>query len=89
VPPPHRPGSCSPNVATTVSGSPTGFNRIVITGPAGFRAGTERFTVTCLLRANTAMSSMTTNGEGQRRRQALRDLAGNAAKDTQWSFRTR
>jgi hypothetical protein len=48
----------SPNINRTFTGSPTGFNRIRITGPGAFRASTNRLAITGLLRANTAMSSV-------------------------------
>jgi methionine-rich copper-binding protein CopC len=46
--------------ATTFVGSPTGFNKFLITGPAGFRASASRSVLTGKKLPNTAMSSMTT-----------------------------
>ena len=48
----------SPNSNRTFTGSPTGFNRVLITGPGGFQASTNRLAITGLLKANTAMSSV-------------------------------
>jgi len=47
-------------VASRVTGSPTGFNRVVITGPGGFRQSTSRFTVLGQMPADTAMTSVGT-----------------------------
>lgn len=44
--------------AGPVTGSPTGFNRILITGPGGFRASRSGFILTGQMPANTAMSSV-------------------------------
>jgi len=41
-----------------VTGSPTGFNRLVITGPGAFRESTNLFTVLGQMPANTAMTSV-------------------------------
>ena len=48
----------TPNAIRTFTGSPTGFNRVVITGPGGFRASTNRLAVSGKLKTNTAMSSI-------------------------------
>lgn len=48
----------SPNVNRTFTGSPTGFNRVLVTGPGGFKASTSRLAVSGMLLANTAMSSI-------------------------------
>jgi hypothetical protein len=49
-------------VPGTVTGSPTGFNRVVVRGPAGNIVGqTKQFTVTGQLLANTAMSQVSTD----------------------------
>jgi hypothetical protein len=48
----------TPNAARTFTGSPTGFNRVVITGPGGFRASTNRLAISGKLKTNTAMSSV-------------------------------
>ena len=45
-------------VKRTFTGSPTGFNRVVITGPGRFKASTSRLAITGQMRANTAMSSV-------------------------------
>ena len=48
-------------IARRFTGSPTGFNRIVITGPGGFRESTNLFTVLGQMPANTAMTSVGTD----------------------------
>jgi len=48
----------NPTFERTFTGSPTGFNQVVITGPGGFRASTNRLAITGMLKANTAMSSI-------------------------------
>lgn len=45
-------------LASRVTGSPNGFNRVVITGPGGFRESTNLFTVLGQMPANTAMTSV-------------------------------
>lgn len=47
-------------VNRTFTGSPTGFNRVEITGPRHFKASTTHLAITGLMRANTAMSSVNT-----------------------------
>ncbi len=47
----------NPEVATLVTGSPTGFNQVTVTGP-GLKATSKRFFLTGQKRANTAMSSV-------------------------------
>jgi len=47
------------DTAGPVTGSPTGFNRVQVTGP-GVDAATQRFIVNGRLRANTAMTSVET-----------------------------
>lgn len=49
------------NVNRTFTGSPTGFNRVQITGPRNFKASTTHLAITGLMRANTAMSSINTD----------------------------
>jgi hypothetical protein len=48
----------SPNVNRTFTGSPTGFNRVLITGPGNFKASTNRLAITGMMRNNTAMSAI-------------------------------
>ena len=48
----------NPNANRTFTGSPTGFNRVLITGPGGFRASTNRLAITGMMRDNTAMSAI-------------------------------
>ena len=48
----------SPNVNRTFTGSPTGFNKVVITGPGGFKASTNRLAIGGKLKTNTAMTSI-------------------------------
>lgn len=47
-----------PGVNKRFTGSPTGFNKVVITGPGGFKASTSRLAISGMLKANTAMSSI-------------------------------
>jgi hypothetical protein len=47
-----------PNLNRSFTGSPTGFNRVVITGPGGFQASTKRLAISGMMRDNTAMSSI-------------------------------
>jgi hypothetical protein len=47
----------NPEVRTLVTGSPTGFNQVTVTGP-GLRATSKRFFLTGQKRENTAMSSV-------------------------------
>jgi hypothetical protein len=49
------------NVERTFTGSPTGFNRVLITGPRKFKASTTHLAITGLMRANTAMSAVNTD----------------------------
>jgi hypothetical protein len=49
------------NVNRTFTGSPTGFNRVQITGPRKFKASTTHLAITGLMRANTAMSAVNTD----------------------------
>jgi hypothetical protein len=48
----------TPNALRTFTGSPTGFNRVLVTGPGGFKASTNRLAISGMLRDNTAMSSV-------------------------------
>jgi hypothetical protein len=48
----------NPNVNRPFTGSPTGFNRVLITGPGNFKASTSRLAIGGLKRADTAMSSV-------------------------------
>jgi hypothetical protein len=48
----------SPNINRRFTGSPRGFNRVLITGPGGFKASTNKLAISGLLRDNTAMSSI-------------------------------
>jgi hypothetical protein len=48
----------TPNAARPFTGSPTGFNQVLITGPGGFKASTKRLAVSGKLKTNTAMSSI-------------------------------
>ena len=48
----------NPNLNKTFTGSPTGFNRVLITGPGGFKASTNRLAISGKMKANTAMSSI-------------------------------
>jgi hypothetical protein len=48
----------TPNAVRTFTGSPTGFNRVLITGPGAFKASTNRLAISGLLKTNTAMSSV-------------------------------
>lgn len=50
----------NPNLNKTFTGSPTGFNRVLITGPGGFKASTNRLAISGMLLDNTAMSSINT-----------------------------
>ena len=50
----------NPNLNKTFTGSPTGFNRVLITGPGGFKASTNRLAISGKLKTNTAMSSINT-----------------------------
>ena len=47
-----------PGVNQTFTGSPSGFNRVAITGPGNFKAGTNRLAISGLMKSNTAMSSI-------------------------------
>jgi hypothetical protein len=50
----------NPNLNRTFTGSPTGFNRVLITGPGAFKASTNRLAISGMLRDSTAMSSINT-----------------------------
>ena len=50
----------TPNVNRTFTGSPTGFNKVMITGPGNFHATTQKLAISGKLKTNTAMSSIST-----------------------------